>query len=69
MSNDERLARWWQGLTPSQRRTATKAAASGQLDEELRQTLDREGLIDSSQQADSRTLPRNVQDFLKMRHD
>lgn len=69
MNDEAQLASWWKSLNQEQRLAAHRAAASGHLDDDLRQSLQRDGLLDSTQKHNDQAMPRNVARYLKMRHD
>ncbi len=65
---DERLTRWWEGLSKEERAEAHRARKSGQLTERQQKSLEDAQVIKPGQGKNGRTVTPQVDKFLKMRH-
>lgn len=67
MAGDEALRRWWEQLDEGQRRQARRAEQTGEMSEELQQSLKDAGLLQRGELAGD-ALPADIEIFLKARH-
>ena len=67
MAGDEALRRWWDQLDEGQRRQARRAEQTGEMSEELQQSLKCAGLLQRGELAGD-ALPADIEIFLKARH-
>ena len=67
--DDERMTRWWEGLSEPEREDALTFQQTGQLTDKLQQSLTSAELLEPKQDRTDREAAPHVRDFLKMRHD
>ncbi len=67
--DDERMTRWWEGLSEPEREDALTFQQTGQLTDKLQQSLTSAELLEPKQDRTDREVSPRVRDFLKMRHD
>jgi hypothetical protein len=67
MAGDEALRRWWDGLDDTQRQQARRAEETGEMSEQLQQSLKDGGLLQRGELAGD-ALPADIEIFLKARH-
>ena len=66
--NQDRVAQWWESLTDEQRAAAQEARRSGRYGDDLHASLRDAGLLEGDSSS-GRALPRQVNEYLRMRHD
>lgn len=67
MAGKQELEKWWNGLNPRQRAEAVRCRDTGQLSDELEESLRQAGVIGRGKRKD-RSMPGEVTEYLKMRH-
>lgn len=67
MAGKQEHEKWWNGLSAQQRAEAVRCRDTGQLSDDLEQSLRQAGVIGRGKRKD-RSVPGEVTEYLKMRH-